>query len=88
MILFGGWDTNGTVQFNDTWAYDPSANTWTELNPAGDVPSVRGMLDVVYDPGSGRALIFGGWGGESQAMNDLWAYDPAANTWTELRLLL
>ena len=84
MILFGGWDGSGTVQFNDTWAYDPSAKTWTELNPAGDVPSVRGMLGAAYDPSDGTVLIFGGCGGESQAMNDLWAYDPAANTWTQL----
>ena len=26
---------------HDTWAYDPVANTWTELKPAGAVPSPR-----------------------------------------------
>ena len=27
---------------NDTWAYDPAANTWTDLKPTGDVPAARG----------------------------------------------
>jgi N-acetylneuraminic acid mutarotase len=83
MLLFGGWDDTGSVQFNDTWAYDPAANTWTELNPAGDVPLSRGFHDAAYDPDSGTVLIFGGMRGKLQILDDFWAYDPAANTWTE-----
>ena len=37
LIMFGGRrrQSAGYVTFNDTWAYDPVANTWTELKPAG-----------------------------------------------------
>ena len=30
VILFSG---TPTALFNDTWAYDPVANTWTDLKP-------------------------------------------------------
>jgi hypothetical protein len=36
VVLFAGRDFHGG--FNDTWAYEPSANSWTELAPAGSVP--------------------------------------------------
>jgi len=32
MILFGGYD--GSLQYNDTWAYDPATNTWPISSPA------------------------------------------------------
>ena len=73
-------------RLNDTWAYDPAANTWTDLEPAGDLPSARCGHAMVYDLGQrpGDPL----WGVAARrcqhCFNDTWAYDPAANTWTEL----
>jgi hypothetical protein len=32
------WGQGGPDYFNDTWAYDPSANTWTNLPPTGNLP--------------------------------------------------
>ncbi len=81
MILFGGWD--GDYELNDSWAYDPAANTWTELAPAGNAPSPRSGHRAVYDPVLGRMVLFGGFDGESE-LNDTWAYDPVANTWTDV----
>jgi N-acetylneuraminic acid mutarotase len=81
MILFGGYD--GTSFLNDTWAYDPLANTWTDLHPAGAVPSAREDLQMVYDSAGGKMILFGGYD-EAAYFNDTWAYDPVANTWTEL----
>ncbi len=37
LIMFGGWDLD--ADFGDTWAYDPSANTWADLDPSGTVAS-------------------------------------------------
>ncbi len=85
VILFGGARTPITsTSVNDTWAYDPAANTWTELKPAGSVPSARN--------GHSHGLRSGHWpddslwrvGGTGESYDDTWAYDPAANTWTEL----
>jgi N-acetylneuraminic acid mutarotase len=81
VILFGGWD--GTGCLNDTWAYDPVDNVWTELDPAGEVPSPRYSYSMVYDSATGKVILFGGWDSTSY-LNDTWAYNPADNIWTEL----
>ncbi len=48
IILFGGM--TGTTRFNDTWTYDPAANAWKELKPAGAIPSPRGgqSMDTIH----------------------------------------
>ncbi|MBN1322110.1 MAG: hypothetical protein JXA87_14860 [Thermoleophilia bacterium] len=83
IILFGGG--TATALFNDTWAYDPAANTWTYLDPAGALPAARGSHAMAYDPTTRRIILFGG-ATLTDRFNDTWAYDPAANTWTELAL--
>lgn len=83
VILFGGWDEGAPAWYGDTFAYDPVANTWSDLDPGGDVPSGRQAHAMVYDPVGGRVLLFGGVT-ESGLLNDTWAYDSAANTWTTL----
>jgi N-acetylneuraminic acid mutarotase len=83
VILFGGMTTEGAG--DDTWAYDPTANTWTELHPAGNSPPPRSGHSMVYDSRSDRVILFGGWNsGSPGVLNDTWAYEAAANTWTEL----
>jgi N-acetylneuraminic acid mutarotase len=82
MILFGGMTP--TARLNDTWAYDPATNTWTELSPAGAAPSPRGGHTMVYEPASGRMIVFGGGTSFTAMVNDTWAYDAAANSWVEL----
>jgi N-acetylneuraminic acid mutarotase len=81
MILFGGW--NGLTEYNDTWAYDPTANTWANLRPAGRAPAARDSQAVAYDPDSKSAILFGGWS-TTKEFADTWAYDPVLNTWSEL----
>jgi N-acetylneuraminic acid mutarotase len=80
VYLFGGW--NGAREFNDTWVYDPAANTWTELRPAGAVPAARDSQAMVFEPKTGKVFLFGGWS-QTTDFGDTWIYDPAANTWTD-----
>jgi N-acetylneuraminic acid mutarotase len=84
MILFGGWVDEGP--FGETWAYDPAANTWTELHPGGTIPSPRYGHELVCDPSRGLLVLFGG-GDSSGDWTDTWTYDPAANTWTRVPAL-
>jgi N-acetylneuraminic acid mutarotase len=83
VILFGGRDAEDYV---DTWAFDPGTDTWTLLNPGGRRPWARHGHAMVYDPSRGRIILFGGtsMAGLLIGLNDLWIYDPAANTWTML----
>ena len=82
LVMFGGRDD--TARLNDTWAYDPAANTWTDLKPSGALPVARAGPAMAYDPASGRMIMFGGRSGENQFLDDTWSYDPAGNSWTEL----
>ena len=83
LIVFSGGDE--TKNFDDTWAYDPVADTWTELRPSGTLPVRRMYASMTYDPITRRLIMFGGVDAETGAcLNDTWAYDPVANSWTEL----
>jgi len=85
VIMFGGISKADGTQFDDTWEYDPATKTWTELKPEGSTPSARSSFAMVYDDIDQKVLLFGGWSKETSAhLNDLWAYDPAENAWTEL----
>jgi N-acetylneuraminic acid mutarotase len=81
VILFSGYGFN--TAFNDTWLYDPDTNTWTDAAPAGSVPDGGSYAPMVYDPISGRAILFGGWSLDRQ-LGGTWVYDPIENTWTDL----
>jgi N-acetylneuraminic acid mutarotase len=88
LIMFGG--VNGTTRelLNDLWAYDPVTNVWAELEPLGALPTTRMWHSFVYEPKSRRFFLFGGYGGDSGTtganLDDLWAYDLAANRWIAL----
>ncbi len=85
VIMFGGVVARSGEQLGDTWAYDPVANTWADLDPSGTAPSARDSFAMVYDSVNQKILVFGGWSDSTGThMNDTWAYDPAANTWTDL----
>jgi N-acetylneuraminic acid mutarotase len=81
MILFGGL---GFLKWNDTWAYDPVANTWTDLEPTGELPPGRGWYSMAFDAASGKMVLFGGWEGRVGSLGDMWAYDPGVNDWSRL----
>jgi len=86
VIMFGGSVLDGSKYFDDTWAYDPVANTWTDLDPSGTLPEARSSFGMVYDYASQRVIMFGGSVADgSKYFDDTWAYDPVANTWTELQ---
>ena len=83
LIMFGGLRRRRRC-LNDTWAYDPAANTWTELEPAGTLPSARSGHSMAYDPASRRLIMFGGRGDADARLERHLGLRPAANTWTEL----
>jgi hypothetical protein len=86
VIMFGGILKADGTQLNDTWAYDPATKTWTDKKPATPVPSARSSFSMVYDELNQRIILFGGWSKATGAhLNDTWAYDPATNTWKDLK---
>lgn len=78
--LFGGRD-DATV-FGDTWAYDLAMDAWTQLDPEVS-PAGRFGHEAAWVEGIGL-VIFAGQASIDAFFGDLWAYDPVANTWSEL----
>lgn len=65
----------------DTWAYDSSANTWTNLHPAATPAVPIFGVALAYDPQSGRVIMV-----EShKSQFHTWAYDSRTNTWSEIK---
>jgi N-acetylneuraminic acid mutarotase len=89
VVMFGGHNNSQAMSLNDTWLYDPVANKWEVAiagdDSSGDLPTPRLGASMEYDPASGHVLMFGGWNASKYKLyNDLWAYDPVENAWTEL----
>jgi hypothetical protein len=85
-ILFSGWE-NGSdttlVHWVDTWAYDYSANTWTNMNPIV-TPTGKLAPGMTYDSESDRIILFGGLHDGAIFSDETWAYDFNANNWTQM----
>jgi hypothetical protein len=78
--LFGGLVTDGPS--SELWSFDLATDTWTLLEPAGERPEARFGHTATWVVGAGLVI----WSGQgaSDFFDDIWAYDPAANSWTQL----
>ena len=81
VILFGGYGEDDP-HTDDTWCYNTTENTWTEMSPAIH-PCGRYGHCMIYDPDNDRTILFSG--NSIEGMNpDLWEYNFTADSWTEL----
>ena len=79
MLMFGGAGAP-TGRWDDLWAFDLNAETWSDLSSAGG-PSGRSFPTHVYDPVDHRALLFGGSPTGAQVSAELWSFDLETNRW-------
>jgi alpha-tubulin suppressor-like RCC1 family protein len=80
VIMFGGYGSSGNKK--DLWMYDSILNCWEQITTNGLIPSARSGHAMIWNPTAQKVIMFGGNYG-SVRNNDLWWYDPVANTWTE-----
>jgi len=80
VVLFGGQgDVNtGFIDVNDTWLWN--GIIWVQNFPV-DSPPARSKSALVYDPGHGQVLLFGGTS-PNTIFNDTWVWN--GNNWTQL----
>ncbi len=87
-ILFSGSETGPWTWtcWNDTWVYNYNDNTWTNMSPATQ-PIGRTWAGMVYDKGSDRIILFGGFSRDI-IYADTWAYDFNSNEWINMTPLV
>ncbi|KAK9804969.1 hypothetical protein WJX73_005509 [Symbiochloris irregularis] len=86
LFIWGG--RNDTAYFgNAPWVFSLQSRQWTHWlpsNPSSPSPGSRDHLGAFYY--NGRVYIYGGRGGKdyvsSKPLNDIWAFDVAARTWS------
>ena len=83
LVYFGGYGDN-KVLLAETWTYSYSENTWTNRT-SGTQPSARQRCHMYYDSKSDRIIMFGGWLGGDEVLDDTWAYDCNTYTWTKMQ---
>jgi fibronectin type 3 domain-containing protein len=74
-LLFGGTNTfanSPSGYFNDTWAYNATANVWSNVSPVHS-PSPRSLSGLAYDPIADRTVLFGG-DKSGIPYSDAWAF--------------
>lgn len=76
VIIFGG--NLGSVQSNETWAFNLTNNAWQQLSPAGTAPAAREGAAAIYIRQENRMIVFGGRGGTFY--NDLWSLNNLSPT--------
>jgi hypothetical protein len=82
VVMFGGSDGGANV-YQDVWEWDGSSGNWTNRTPAtlpSSWPNGRTCHAMTTDIGSGRMLLFGGFGDGTQ--RDLWEWDGSSGNWT------
>jgi len=84
-LLFGGRTPIGVV--SDTWAYNYTNNSWTEVNTTNK-PDGRYWHTMVYDSNNEKGILFGGYGTYPEIFNDTWEYDLFDNTWIKLNPII
>lgn len=93
VYVFGGakddFQTKVNTFYNDLYRFDTVESTWERLEPDGELPPERAFAAGVGDEARRRIYVFGGahYGPmfvNFVAYDDLWAYAPDTNAWTEL----
>ncbi|HJL14081.1 MAG TPA: kelch repeat-containing protein [Sandaracinaceae bacterium LLY-WYZ-13_1] len=84
VFMFGGGNRSGYRA--ETHRYDPDAGEWRLVDAEGPLARYDGTLIASHD--GETLLLFGGsYGAMGSAFYaDLWRFDPAAETWTEIPL--
>jgi hypothetical protein len=79
VVLYGGNNSAGAN--NETWLYNPTANTWTQQFPSAD-PTNLTRHNMVFSNNNGT-ILFGGYDNVTGLKDATWMYDAGTNIWTQ-----
>ena len=82
VLLYAGEPKNPPgAELNDTWIYDLSNNTWTQMKTLAWPPR-RSWLTLSSIYNDDKVLLFGGEKDVVGRYRDTWIYDLSENNWT------
>jgi len=84
VVMYGNVD--GALGMNDTWTYNYTADTWTQMHPA-TVPTTQGSYEgtsLVYDSAAKLMILYLGQDTQYGGLNETWTYNVSSNTWTNV----
>jgi hypothetical protein len=79
LIVMTSGNTASQGHQQDTWTFNATSNTWTQLTPTG-VPDRLKWPSMTYDSVNQKCILFGGQIGDN-AVNRTWIYDSQLNMW-------
>jgi hypothetical protein len=81
LIAYGGQIGDFVTAANrDMYSLALGTGVWTKISDGGGGPSGRFSSLMTYDADGDRYIMMGGHA-DLGVTNDIWAYDPVANTW-------
>lgn len=81
LVQFAGF-TDVARRFRDTQAFALEILRWEDLTPPAPGPAERCLLTAALHEPTRRMVVYGGQSGGF--LDDLWAFDLAARSWTDL----
>jgi hypothetical protein len=81
-VMYGG--SGGADALGDTWEYDGAARIWTLRAPLNAGAGPRIWFQLAYDAARNTTLLFGGTQDGAVQLDDTWAWNGPAGTWTPL----
>lgn len=77
-----GSGRNGSIYLRDFWQYDPSTDTWTQIQDLGyPVIGTNRAFAVAFSIGNYGYVGTGLNSSGQQVLSDWWRYNPLTNTW-------
>eukprot|EP01125_Pyxidicula_operculata_P000413 TRINITY_DN10446_c0_g1_i1.p1 TRINITY_DN10446_c0_g1~~TRINITY_DN10446_c0_g1_i1.p1 ORF type:complete len:341 (-),score=59.86 TRINITY_DN10446_c0_g1_i1:33-1055(-) len=83
-LIYGGSFLDGSTT-SELWLYDPSTNSWKQLNPANPPPERMWHVSAMVD--DYNMIIWGGqsWDAATSFYSDMWVYNLQSNTWKQIQ---
>lgn len=83
ILLYGGISLPSYERTGETWIFDTSEMTWTEISLENSPPRVSDP-SLYYDPELEKVILFGGYLPDDSHSDQTWAFDPTTTTWEEI----
>jgi hypothetical protein len=77
------WSGQGSALFNDVWAFDLNAKSWSLFNPPNPKPNIRYGTAAVFDPKAKELITFAGFT-DAGRFDDTWRFNVNNGTWKDV----